>query len=86
MKIYKREILEKTRFKKYPFKKVGQFYIADDSGKIIFSNCHAEDMNFGRLKIPFEEVKNLEELSKHKSVDKQILERVAYFNNTKEVK
>ena len=86
MRIYKREILEKTKFKKYPFKKVGQFYIADDSGKIIFSNCHAENMNFERLKIQFEEVKDLSALSKHKIVDKQILERVAYFNNTKEVK
>ena len=86
MKIFKREILEKTRFKKYPFKKIGQFYFADESGKIIFSNCHAEEMNFGRLKIPFEEVKDLSALSKHKTVDKQILERIEYFNNTKEGK
>lgn len=86
MKIYKREILEKTKFKKYPFKKVGQFYIVDESGKIIRSNCCAEYMNFGRLKVPFEEVKDLSNLSKHKMVDKQILESIEYFNNTKEGK
>ena len=54
--IYQREVLERTGFKKWPFKKVSQFVIYY-GGKKILSNCHV-DINDKNLKVKFERVYN----------------------------
>ena len=51
--IYKRTILEKTRFKKYPFKEVTQYKFFFDGKE--YKN-HDEDINNPRLKVKFEKI------------------------------
>ena len=52
--IYKREVLETTGFKKYPYKKVGQFIIYYGDKKIL-SNCHVNIDN-PNLRVKFEKI------------------------------
>ena len=51
--IYTREILERTGFRKYPYKEVTQVTILYDNKE--FKN-HSEDISNSRLKIPFNKV------------------------------
>ncbi len=52
--IYKREILERTGYRKYPFKKVVQYIIYYNDEEI--RNNHSEDPNNPKLKIPFVQI------------------------------
>ena len=54
--IYQREVLERTGFKKWPFKKVSQFVIYY-GGKKILSNCHV-NIDDPDLRVKFERVYN----------------------------
>ena len=54
--IYQREVLERTGFKKWPFKKVSQFVIYY-GGKKILSNCHV-NIDDSDLRVKFERVYN----------------------------
>lgn len=54
--IYQREVLERTGFKKRPFKKVSQFVIYY-GGKKILSNCHV-NIDDPDLSVKFERVYN----------------------------
>ena len=53
LKIYKRTILVRTGFKKYPYKSETQYTLIYNGEE--FKN-HYEDINNKRLKIPFEKV------------------------------
>ena len=55
IKIYKRTVLERTGFKKYPYKEVEQVTIILD-GKA--QSNHNEDINNPRLKVKFDLVLN----------------------------
>ena len=52
--IYQREVLERTGFKKWPFKKVSQFVIYY-GGKKILSNCHV-NIDDEKLKVKFNKI------------------------------
>jgi hypothetical protein len=52
--IYSREVLERTGFRKYPYKKVTQLIVECD-GEVL-KNYHNEDRNNPRLKVPFKKV------------------------------
>ena len=54
--IYQREVLERTGFKKWPFKKVSQFVIYY-GGKKILSNCHV-NIDDPDLRVKFDRVYN----------------------------
>ena len=54
--IYQREVLERTGFKKWPFKKISQFVIYY-GGKKILSNCHV-NIDDPDLRVKFERVYN----------------------------
>lgn len=51
--VYKRKVLERTGFKKYPFKEVNQISVFYGDKE---SKNHYEDINNKRLRIPFEVV------------------------------
>ena len=52
--IYKRNVLERTGFRKYPYKQVTQVIINYDGKE--FKNNHYEDVNNPRLKVYFRTV------------------------------
>lgn len=52
--IYKREILERTGFKKYPYKKVGQFVVYY-GGVEFMRNCYAS-IDAPTLRVKFEKI------------------------------
>ena len=52
--IYKREILERTGYRKYPFKKVTQYVIYYNNE--IISNNHSDYPDNPKLKIPFTQI------------------------------
>lgn len=56
IKIYEREILERTRFREYRYKQVKQVIILYNN--IYYNNDHYQELNNPRLKIPFKEVLN----------------------------
>lgn len=51
IEIWERTILERTGFKKYPFKEVTQYIICYNGEKL--QNGHIEDYNDKNLKVPF---------------------------------
>lgn len=52
--IYKREVLQRTGFKKYPYKKVGQFVIYYGGSRLL-SNC-AVKVDDENLKVKFNKI------------------------------
>lgn len=52
--IWKREVLERTGFRKYPFKKVVQYVVEFDSNG--YDNGHGVDIDDPKLKIRFDKV------------------------------
>ena len=65
LRVYKRTILERTGFKKYPYKQVDQITITYDDR---IAGNHFEDINNPRLKIKFElvlETRNKKVLEKY---------------------
>ena len=56
LKVYERSVLERTGYRKYPYKEVTQYVVSYNDK--VYKNGHYEDVHNPRLKVKFKEVLN----------------------------